>query len=117
VEFAKSEDKTPVIVRNAQEGSAEICVTTLALFISILGSEAGNLVLQAMATGGVYLAGGIPPRIVNELAGDPFMEAFTRKGRLSDVLHRVPVCVIVNRKTALYGAASHCLMNSAVTGN
>jgi glucokinase len=116
-ELAKSEDKTPVIVRNAQEGSAEICVTTLDLFISILGSEAGNLVLQAMATGGVYLAGGIPPRIVNELAGDPFLEAFTRKGRLSDVLHRVPVRVIVNRKTALYGAASHCLMNSAVTGN
>lgn len=115
-ELAMSEDKTPVIVQNAQKESADICVTTLNLFISILGSEAGNLVLQAMATGGVYLAGGIPPRIVNELRGGTFLEAFTRKGRLSDVLHRVSVRVIINRKTALYGAASHCLMNSAGVG-
>jgi glucokinase len=105
-----AEDQTPIIVKSAQDGSAEICTVALDLFMSILGSEAGNLVLQAMATGGVYLAGGIPPRIIDQLGRKPFLEAFTRKGRLSDVLHRVPIRVIVNRKAALYGAANHCLM-------
>jgi len=104
-ELASEQDRTPVIVRRALDDSAEICVKTLNLFISILGSEAGNLVLQAMATGGVYLAGGIPPRIIDKLQSALFLEAFTRKGRLSDVLHRVPVRVIVNRKAALFGAA------------
>ncbi len=109
-ELAKSEDQTPIIVEAAQDGSAEICTVALDLFMSILGSEAGNLVLQAMATGGVYLAGGIPPRIIDQLKSKTFLDAFTRKGRLSDVLHRVPIRVIVNRKAALYGAANHCLM-------
>ncbi len=112
-ELANAEDKTPVIVEAAQRGTVEICTITLDLFMAILGSEAGNLVLQAMATGGVYLAGGIPPRIIEQLKGKTFLEAFTRKGRLSDVLHRAPIRVIVNRKAALYGAASHCLMTIA----
>jgi len=108
-ELAQVDNHTPVIVQSAIDRSAEISVVTLDLFMSILGSEAGNLVLQAMATGGVYLAGGIPPRIIDQLKGGSFLESFTRKGRLSDILHRVPIRVIVNRKAALYGAASHCL--------
>jgi glucokinase len=108
-ELAQVDDQTPIIVQSAIEKSAEISVVALDLFMSILGSEAGNLVLQAMTTGGVYLAGGIPPRIIDQLKGKPFLESFTRKGRLSDILHRVPIRVIVNRKAALYGAANHCL--------
>lgn len=108
-DLAKADDQTPIIVNAALNNLAEICTVALDLFMSILGSEAGNLVLQVMATGGVYLAGGIPPRIIDQLSGKTFLEAFTRKGRLSDVLHRVPIRVIVNRKAALYGAANHGL--------
>jgi len=103
------EDATPVIIRSALENSSEICVATLDLFIGILGSEAGNLVLQVLATGGVYLGGGIPPRIVPQLQGRTFLEAFTRKGRLTDLLSRVSVDVITNPSAALFGAANHCL--------
>ncbi len=107
-ELASAEDATPVIVRSALENSSAICMATLDLFIGILGSEAGNLVLQVLATGGVYLGGGIPPRIVPQLQGKTFLEAFTRKGRFTDLLFRVSVDVITNPKAALFGAANHC---------
>jgi len=108
-ELATAEDATPVIVRSALENSSAICEATLDLFIGILGSEAGNLVLQVLATGGVYLGGGIPPRIVPQLQGKTFLEAFTRKGRFTDLLFRVSVDVITNPNAALFGAANHCL--------
>jgi glucokinase len=110
IELDSTDDQTPIIFQSAKDGLAEICVATLQLFMSILGSEAGNLVLQVMATGGVYLAGGIPTRIVDELKGEAFLEAFTRKGRLSEILHQVPVYVIINENAALYGAANYGLM-------
>jgi glucokinase len=84
----------------------------LDLFLSILGSEAGNLVLQVLATGGVYLAGGIPPRILSHLKRDVFLGAFTRKGRFANLLLTTPIKVIVNPKAALYGAANHALVMS-----
>jgi glucokinase len=111
-ELAKAEDRTPVIVRTAQEKGVAICVATLDLFLSILGSEAGNLVLQVLATGGVFLGGGIPPRILKELRGDAFLESFARKGRFSGLLEQAPVDVIVNRKAALFGAANFGLLLS-----
>lgn len=101
-----AEDRTPIIVRAAQEKGVAICQATLDLFLSILGSEAGNLVLQVLATGGVYLGGGIPPRILDELRGDAFLESFIRKGRFSSLLEQAPVDVIVNRRAALFGAAN-----------
>lgn len=107
-ELVAAEDPTPVIVRSAMEGSTELCEATLDIFIGILGSEAGNLVLQVLATGGVYLGGGIPPRIITQLQGNTFLEAFIRKGRLTDLLSRVSVDVIANNNVALYGAANHC---------
>lgn len=110
--MAGEPDRTPVIVQTALEGRAEICVATLNLFMAILGSEAGNLVLQVLATGGVYLGGGIPPRILPFLKGDPFLEAFTRKGRFSDLLMRVPVDVITNGQAALFGAANYGLLTA-----
>jgi glucokinase len=108
--LAGQTDKTPTIMRVGMEGTAEICVATLGMFMGILGSEAGNLVLQALATGGVYLGGGIPPRILNFLKGGPFLEAFTRKGRFSELLVQVPVDVIINDQAALFGAANHGLL-------
>ena len=96
----------------AQEKDVEICRATLDLFLSILGNEAGNLVLQVLATGGVYLGGGIPPRILNELKGEVFFDSFSRKGRFSSLLEQAPVDVIVNPMAALYGAANFGLLTS-----
>lgn len=80
-------------------------MATLNMFVSILGAEAGNLTLKVLATGGVYVGGGIPPRILSALENGRFMEAFVRKGRMSGLLARMPVKVILNPKAALLGAA------------
>ncbi len=107
--LAQADDRTPVIVDNAmdKERACEICVTTMEFFVSILGAEAGNLALKVLSTGGVYLGGGIPPRILPFLAEGRFMQSFLRKGRLSDVLIPMPVHVILNPNIALLGAARH----------
>lgn len=109
-ELEAADDRTPIIFKYAQEGKEEICKSTVSLFLSILGSEAGNLVLQVLATGGVFLGGGIPPRILAELRSDPFIKAFTGKGRFTDFLMNVPIDVIMNSKAALFGAANHGLI-------
>ncbi len=110
--LATADDPTPVIFNGALEkrSPCELCVTAVDCFVSILGAEAGNLALKVLATGGVYLAGGIPPRILSTLDNGRFMEAFRNKGRLSDVLHRVPVHVILAPEAALLGAAYQGLM-------
>lgn len=100
---------TPVIVQAALDGKAEICTRTLDLFISILGSEAGNLALKVLATGGIYLGGGIPPRILTYLRKEIFASAFTSKGRFGGMLTRVPVYVILHPQAALFGSACHAL--------
>ena len=91
------------------EKKAKLCQATLDLFVSILGSEAGNLALKILATGGIYLGGGIPPRILPALQGERFLTAFRSKGRMSTLLENVPVHVILNPKVALLGAAYHGL--------
>jgi glucokinase len=110
-QLAAADDPTPVIVNTAldEEKPCELCVATLSTFVSILGAEAGNLALKVLASGGVYLGGGIPPRILPALEQGRFMEAFQRKGRMSDLLARMPVHVILNPKVALLGAACHGL--------
>jgi glucokinase len=110
-ELAAADDLTPLIVKGAldDESPCELCIATLNTFVSTLGAEAGNLALKALATGGVYLGGGIPPRILPALEQERFMEAFRRKGRMSDLLARMPVHVILNPKVALLGAACHGL--------
>lgn len=77
----------------------------LEMFISILGAEAGNLALKVLATGGVYLGGGLPPRILSLLEKGGFMESFTSKGRMSRIMENIPVHVILNPRAALMGAA------------
>jgi glucokinase len=84
------------------------------LFVSILGSEAGNLALKVLGTGGVYLAGGIPKRILPALGDGRFVRAFVAKGRLGEMLARVPVYVVTLR-TALLGAALSGLELAAST--
>lgn len=102
-------DPTPIIIQAALQQECELSATTLNIFVSILGSEAGNMVLKVMATGGVYLGGGIPPRILPKLKDGTFMAAFVKKGRFSDMLAHVPVYVILNPKPALLGAAYYGL--------
>lgn len=108
-QLANAKDPTPVIAENALDPNraCDICRSTLELFVSILGAEAGNMALKVFATGGVYLGGGIPPRILPFLSEGRFLQAFLRKGRLSDVLIPTPVYVILNPDIALLGAAHH----------
>lgn len=102
-------DQTPIIMDAARrpEGAPAISVKTAEMFVSILAAEAGNLALKVLATGGVYLGGGIPPRIVPLLATERFLAEFQRKGRFAHLLDDVPVHVILNPKVALLGAAQH----------
>jgi glucokinase len=107
--LAGAKDPTPVIVQAALADRAEICTKTLELFVSILGSEAGNLALKVLATGGIYLGGGIPPRILPYLHKETFRRSFVDKGRFADMLTRVPVHVIMHRQAGLFGAACYGL--------
>lgn len=106
-------DLTPVIVRAAVASEADICVATLELFMEILGDQAGNLALTVLATGGIFLGGGIPGRILPQLQKGPFMRFFKDKGRFSEMMSRIPVHVIFNPKAALYGTAYDALALSA----
>lgn len=108
-QFAAADDPAPVIVKAAlsQEAGSELCVAALKLFAVILGAETGNLALKVLATGGVYIGGGIPPRILSYLDSEDFMKAFRNKGRFSDLLSQIPVHVILNPNVALIGAAAH----------
>ena len=100
-------DPTPIIVQAALENEIEICVATLNLFVSILASEAGNLALTVLSTGGVYLSGGIPLRILPYLQREIFLQRFADKGRFTEFLHRVPIRVVTHPHYALMGAACH----------
>ena len=82
-----------------------LCVEALNVFVSVLGAAAGNLALTAMTTGGVYLAGGIPPKILPKLQEPLFIQAYMNKGRFAKVLEKIPLRVILNDKAALLGAA------------
>jgi glucokinase len=108
-QLAAADDPTPVIIRTALSGESALSEETLRIFVSILGAEAGNLALKVMATGGVYLAGGIPPRILPALTPDPLITSFVGKGRMSVLLAQMPLHVVLNPKTALLGAARYGL--------
>jgi glucokinase len=102
-------DPTPVIVQKAMDGECELSIATLNMFVSILGAEAGNLALKVMAHGGIYLGGGIPPKILTKLKDGTFQAALVNKGRFAEMLAQIPVYVILNEKTALLGSASYGL--------
>jgi glucokinase len=103
-------DPSAVITRSALDNSCPMCSKALDIFTSVYGAESGNAALRFLATGGVYLGGGIPPRIIEKLKGPSFMVAFTNKGRLSPLVHSIPVHVILNERTALLGAGSAAVM-------
>lgn len=105
-EKMKEEDPAEVISDMARLKKNKLCVKALDLFTSIYGSAAGNLALQVMAIGGIYIGGGIAPKIIWKLKDGTFMKGFKGKGRLSHIVAHIPVKVIMNEKTALLGAAS-----------
>ncbi|HMD47701.1 MAG TPA: glucokinase [Bryobacteraceae bacterium] len=100
----KHGDASAAVSKSGLEGTAEICVKALDMFVSIYGAAAGNLTLQVVATGGTFIGGGIAPKIIAKLQGPAFLKAFQAKGRVSSLLKDVPVRVITNDKTALLGA-------------
>ena len=97
-------DPSAAIATSALEGTSDICVQALDIFVSVYGAEAGNLALKVVATGGMFVGGGIAPKIIRKLSSSTFIKAFTAKGRMSHLLQGIPVCVITNDKTALLGA-------------
>ncbi len=98
-------DPAAAISRAAMAGQCLLCEQALDLFISVYAAEAGNLALKLMATGGVFLSGGIAPKLLPRLAGPRFMQDFAAKGRLQPLLESMPVQVIINDQAALLGAA------------
>jgi len=106
-------DPAAAISRAAMDGRCALSEQALDLFVSVYGAETGNLALKMMATGGVFVGGGIAPKILPKLAGPLFMEAFLSKGRMSPLVESMPVYVITNDKAALLGAARCALERSA----
>ena len=98
-------DPAPIITEHAIAGDDPLCRATLEQFCRTLGAVAGNVALTYMATGGLLLGGGIPPKILPFLQKSHFMKAFINKGRFSEFLEKIPVLVILNEQTALLGAA------------
>jgi glucokinase len=108
-----SEDPNPVIGSCAEDDSSEICAETMAIFAAAYGAEAGNIALKLLAMGGVYLGGGIAPKILKTLSGGTFTNAFLDKGRLSPLLQAVPVRIILDDTCALLGAAAYAEARAA----
>ena len=102
-----SEDPNAIIGELAESGESELCARTLGLVLSAYGAEAGNLALKVLAVGGIYIGGGIAPKVLNLIRKGEFMKAFADKGRLSALLEQTPVHVILESRAALIGAASY----------
>jgi len=102
-------DASAVISRVALEGRAAICEQAMDQFVQIYGAESGNLALKMMATSGVYLGGGIAPKIAERIKRGDFLEAFASKGRLRPLMEQIPVRIILNDGAALLGAARWAL--------
>ena len=106
-------DPNSVITELALEAKSEICEKALDMFVSAYGAEAGNLALKVLSVGGLYIGGGIAPRIVEKLKDGTFMKAFTDKGRLSQLLINMPVRIILEPRAALLGAAAYAEAKAA----
>jgi glucokinase len=106
-------DPAAAVSEAAMEGKCDMCAQALDIFVSVFGSEAGNLALKLKATGGVFLAGGIAPKILPRLATPIFLQAFLGKGRMQHLMELMPIKVITNDKLALLGAARCAMVEAA----
>jgi glucokinase len=101
----KSVDPGAAIGAAALQGSDRLCEQTLQLFIDAYGAEAGNLALKLLPYGGLYIAGGIAPKILPLIQNSDFLLNFTQKGRMRRLLEEIPVYIILNSQVGLIGAA------------
>jgi glucokinase len=108
-----AEDPNVVITELALAARSEICEKALDIFVSAYGAEAGNLALKFLSVGGLYVGGGIAPRILEKLKDGSFMKAFTDKGRMSQLLVNMPVRIILESRAALLGAAAYAEARAA----
>ncbi len=112
----RTEDPNAVIGELGESGASELCVETLNIFVSAYGAEAGNLALKILSVGGMYVGGGIAPKLLKKMQDGTFMKAFTDKGRLSDLLVQTPVRLILESRAALMGAAAYAEARAAEVG-
>jgi glucokinase len=108
-----TEDRNAVITELAMAARSEICEKATDMFVSAYGAEAGNLALKILSVGGLYVGGGIAPRILEKLKDGTFIKAFADKGRLSQLLVNTPVRIILESRTALLGAAAYAETRAA----
>jgi glucokinase len=106
-------DPNSVITEMALTAKSEICEKALDMFVSAYGAESGNLALKVLSVGGLYVGGGIAPRIIEKLKDGTFMKAFTDKGRLSQLLIHMPVRIILEPRAAQLGAAAYAEARAA----
>lgn len=99
------------VSRAAREDGCALCREALDMFVHLYGAEAGNHALKIMATGGVYLGGGIAPKILDRLREPPFLYAFFDKGRMAPLMRDMPVKVVLNEHAALFGPALYAFAN------
>jgi glucokinase len=111
--LAAADDASAVISKAGLAGEAEICVKTLDMFVAVYGAEAGNLALRAKSVRGLYVGGGIAPKLLDKFKDGTFMRAFVDKGRYQDLLAAIPVQVVLNDRAALRGAAYHAAFLSS----
>ena len=112
-EIAAVSDPNSVITQMALSAKSEICSRALDMVVSVYGAEAGNLALKVLSVGGLYVGGGIAPRILEKLKDGTFMKSFTDKGRLSQLLINMPVRIILDSRAALLGAAAYAEARAA----
>lgn len=112
-QIAAVPDPNSVITEMALSAKSEICEKALDMFVSVYGAEAGNLALKVLSVGGLYVGGGIAPRILEKLKDGTFMKAFVDKGRLSQLLINMPVRIILDSRAALMGAAAYAEARAA----
>ncbi|MBV9926641.1 MAG: glucokinase [Acidobacteria bacterium] len=109
-EEIRTGDPSAAISRAALAGKSELAATTLEIFVEVYGAMAGNLALLLKSVGGLYIGGGIAPKIMPKLTDGTFMRNYGDKGRMSGLVLSIPVRVILDDKTALYGAARAALL-------
>ncbi len=109
IRFDHAPEPAAVVTESALDGSCERARLTLERFVEIYGAEAGNLALKSLALGGVFVGGGIAPRLLPILERGGFLRGFIDKGRLSPLLTHIPVAVVLDPRTAVWGAASRAL--------
>jgi glucokinase len=114
---AIKEEPQKLITEKALRKNSAVCMRAVRLFVSIYGAEAGNLALKMLSMGGMFIGGGIAPRIAPFLMEETFMHAFRSKGRFAELLDKIPVHVVLNEKAALLGAAYYAQKAAHQRGN